>query len=262
MKRLRRNLLTGAILLLASLLAAPVQSAEMTMGEAINKAGRQRMLTQRIVKSYAQMGQDVRYRVAEKDLRDSIVLFESQLQQLKGFTKDRETQRGLLLVERLWKPVLQIASAKIERERAEELRQDAEKLLVAAHQVVLQLEDLSASSKGHLVNIAGRQRMLSQRMGNLYMLMSWGFDNLQYKADYDKAVKEFQDALEELTNAPENTPEIKKALGEVHEHWEVYKLSNRMGEGEYVPGLVARMLDHILHEMNEITGMYAELHGG
>ncbi len=102
MHRFAKTALTWITALIACLLSLQSQAAEMTMGEAINKAGRQRMLTQRIVKSYAQMGQDVRYRVAEKSLRDSIVLFESQLQQLKGFTQDRETQRGLQLVERLW----------------------------------------------------------------------------------------------------------------------------------------------------------------
>ncbi len=32
-----------------------------------------------------------------------------------------------------------------------------------------------------------------------------------------------------------------------------------MGEGEYVPSLVVRMLDRILVQMNEITGMYAAM---
>ena len=231
----------------------------MTMAEAINKAGRQRMLTQRIVKSYCQMGQDVRYRVASKHLKGSIKLFEEQLAQLKTFTNDSETKHGLELVEQLWEPVKLNAAAGIDRDRAERLRSDAEKLLIAAHKVVLLLEHQSDSNQGHLVNIAGRQRMLSQRLGNLYMLLSWKFDNPQYRADYNKAKGEFDEALHELTGANENTAEIQENLKKVSQNWEMFKLSDRMADSEYVPGLVARMLDKILVQMNEITGQYAAL---
>ncbi len=232
---------------------------EITLAEAINKAGRQRMLTQRIVKSYCQMGQDVRYSVANKHLHGGMELFEKQLIQLQSFSKDSETLRGLKLVERLWVPVKLMASGPIDRKQAIELRQDAEKLLVAAHQVVLMLEEQSGTSQGHLVNIAGRQRMLSQRLGNLYMLQSWGFDDKQYREDYDKAKDEFEEALHELIAAKDNTEEINKNLSEVSKKWDVFKLSDRMGDSQFVPGLVARMLDKILVQMNDITGLYAAL---
>ncbi len=252
------TLFCGLFLLTGDLFAAQAQ-ADFNLSEAINKAGRQRMLTQRIVKSYLQMGQDVRYRVASKHLNESVALFELQLSQLKAFTQDPETQRGLALVEKLWTPVKTIATGPVQREQAEALRESAEKLLVAAHQVVLMLADQSSNNQGHLVNIAGRQRMLTQRMGNLYMLMSWKFENDVYTQDYQTATQEFEKALQELNNANENTPPIKELLTQVNQNWNMYKLSNRMGNDEYVPGLVARMLDKILALMNDVTGMYAAL---
>lgn len=248
----------GLLILLCQIPAAQAAS-DITLAEAINKAGRQRMLSQRIVKSYLQMGQDVRYRVAKKHLGESIDLFELQLKELKGFTTNPEATRGLALVEKLWIPVKQIATGPVQREKAEELRANAERLLAAAHQVVLILADESATNQGHLVNIAGRQRMLSQRMGNLYMLMSWKFADELYRQDYKAATSEFDTALQELINANENTPEISAILSQVKQNWDLYNLSNRMGEDEFVPGLVARMLDKILGQMNEVTGLYAAL---
>lgn len=252
-----------AILCGLSLLLTPLQESwaesDITLAEAINKAGRQRMLSQRIVKSYLQMGQDIRYRVAKKHLGESIALFELQLQQLTDFTDDPETKRGLALVEKLWLPVKTIATGPVQRERAQELRDNAEKLLAAAHQVVLILADQSGTSQGHLVNIAGRQRMLTQRMGNLYMLMSWQFNDDAYRQDYKTATDEFSTALQELRGSNENTQEISDLLYQVKLNWDMYNLSNRMGENEYVPSLVARMLDKMLVQMNEVTGLYAAL---
>ncbi|MET0048245.1 MAG: type IV pili methyl-accepting chemotaxis transducer N-terminal domain-containing protein [Sedimenticola sp.] len=247
------------LLLIGVFGAADLSAATMSYGEAINKAGRQRMLSQRIVKSYLQMGQDIRFLVAKKQLKDSISLFELQLKQLKAFNKDPETRRALQLVEKLWTPVKATALGKPRREHARQLRADAEKLLVSAHQVVLLLEDQAGTSQGHLVNVSGRQRMLSQRMGNLYMLMSWGFGNQEYNQDYEKAVREFEEALHELRNATENTDEISRNLKQASQYWDMFKLSFRMDSDQFVPGLVARMLDKILVKMNEITGMYAAL---
>jgi len=246
---------TLALVYALPLPAAPIDS----MGEAINQAGRQRMLTQRIVKSYCQMGQDIRYLVASEDLDKAVALFEQQLSNLKHYAKGDDLQNILETADRLWQPVKQIAIAEISRDQAETLRALAEKLLAVAHQAVLQLEAQSGTSQGHLVNIAGRQRMLTQRMGNLYMLMSWGFEKPRYRADYDKAVREFGAALEELMAAPENTAEIDQALVKVSQNWAMFKLGNKMGQGDYVPTLVVRMLDKMLVQMNRITGLYAAL---
>ncbi len=178
--------LFGFIFLGLSTVTVTVDASTMTYGEAINKAGRQRMLSQRIVKSYCQMGQDIRYLVAEKQRKASVDLFDKQLAELKAFNKDGETRRALKLTEKLWKPVKAAAMLKPSKVSAKKLRANAEKLLVSAHQVVLLLEDQAGTNQGRLVNIAGRQRMLSQRMGNLYMLQSWGFTDEMFKEDYTK----------------------------------------------------------------------------
>ncbi len=63
----------------------------------------------------------------------------------------------------------------------------------------------------------------------------------------------------ELKAAGENTTEITRALKEASEFWDMFKLSFRMDDGQFVPGLVALMLDKLLVKMNDITGMYAAL---
>ena len=248
------------VLTISSVLLVPsVYSADLTMGDAINKAGRQRMLTQRIVKTYAMMGQDIRYRKAKKQLRLSIELFDDQLNELKKIKVNSEIKGELQAVEKLWKPMRAIATKKINKDQVIQLRAGSEKLLEKAHHVVTLLEGASESNAGQLVNIAGRQRMLTQRMANLYLLQSWGFNDEQYKNDYTQAVTEFDSALQKLKAASENTPQINKGLTQVEQLWQLFKLSDRMKEDKFIPTLVTRSLDKILTRMNDITGQYAEL---
>ncbi len=259
MKAIHSLVMLIVLAVVGSTFVEPVYSAELTMGEAINKAGRQRMLSQRIIKAYAMMGQDVGYRKAKKQLRASSALFESQLAELKGFKVNSDISDALLLVETQWKVVKEIISEKPKRIHVARLRTKSESLLNSTHQVVVLLESTLNNKTGHEVNIAGRQRMLTQRMASLYMLQSWSFTDELYKANYDQAVSEFDKALKELQAAPVNTAEINEGLVKVEQLWHVFKLSDQVKNGGFVPTLVTRSLDKILVKMNDITGQYAAL---
>jgi nitrate/nitrite-specific signal transduction histidine kinase len=259
MKAIHSLVMLIVLVVAGSLLTFPAYSAELTMGEAINKAGRQRMLSQRIIKAYAMMGQDVGYRKAKKQLRKSIALFDSQLAELKALSVNGDITDALSLVEVQWAVVKEIVSKKSKRIHVAHLRTKGEALLNSAHQVVVLLERAANNKAGHEVNVAGRQRMLTQRMASLYMLQSWNFTDDLYKANYEQAVKEFDKALKELQGSAQNSAEIKANLVKVEQLWKVFKLSGAMKSGKFVPTLVTRSLDKILIKMNEVTGQYAAL---
>ena len=71
MKRLLACLCSALILTATSLSAAEITS----ISSAINKAGRQRMLTQRMLKAYTMIGISVQKEEAEKQLSSAIALF-------------------------------------------------------------------------------------------------------------------------------------------------------------------------------------------
>lgn len=256
MKRHITHLLS---LLLLIIFALPVEAEITSISSAINKAGRQRMLTQRMVKSYCMIGIDVQQDVAEEQLRKSIDLFELQLSELTAYSKTDEIVASLSQVEALWKPFKKILQAPVTRQNAAVLLETNDELLRATNKVVLKLQDISGSSFGRLVNVSGRQRMLSQRLAKFYMLRVWQFDNAEIRSEIEQARNEFKGALTELIAAKENSPEVNAQLAEASKQWAL--LNHGLGlDGEKLVPLIAAMTsEKLLTQMNEITGLYEAL---
>lgn len=185
-------------------------------------------------------------------------LFESQLAELKAFTRGAQINESLAAVEALWGPYKAIVTRPYAREDATRLLTMNEDLLQATHKVVLQLQDLSGKPVGRLVNISGRQRMLSQRLAKFYMLRELGFRQSLVLDGVDQVKNEFVGAHAELRDAPQNTPEIKKLLYNVSMQWELLDYSIRNDKAQ-LGEFVALTTEKIVRAMDEVTGMYERL---
>jgi nitrate/nitrite-specific signal transduction histidine kinase len=229
-----------------------------SMGEAINQAGRQRMLTLRMLKYYALAGQDVRARHSLEALKDAEELFESQMTRLKAFVEDDGVKRQLTEAESLWNNVKPIYASAPNREQVMTLYANNEALLAACHQIVLSLEKLSGSKTGELVNMAGRQRMLSQRIAASYALMAWGFEN-EMANNYEKAMSDMDSALSYLSSNPTNSSTVSSLLADARQNYKrLTRSSEAATKSVYVPGLIDRSAEKILEDINEVTKLYAQ----
>lgn len=265
MKR-RSILITSASLLMTAPAAMGKSPAprEADMAEDINKAGRQRMLSQRISKAWLAQAMGIQANSA-KDIQDkSIALFESQLTELQAHASKPEiadTYSKLRQAFGEFRQAIMSASPNIQG-TAQILALDA-KVLTLAHQGTVQLEASWGKPSGQLVNLAGRQRMLSQRMAKLYLAAAAGQSSAAAQAELDKVKAEFVQALQTLHKAPESNSRIKDELQLADMQWIFFeKALQTLHPGHVVPRMASDVFvtsENLLAVMDKVTGLYATL---
>lgn len=243
-------------LALGILALQPASAAAMSPLEGISKAGLQRMLSQRIVKTYCQIGQEVDVMEGTKELKEAVEQFDRQLGELKELATDAESSAVHAKMVELWGPTKQIATQGVSRDKAELLYADGEKLLEAANKFTELVVQRGNNEQARIVNAAGRQRMLAHRVAASYLMLSWGFTDARYRSNYDTAAAEFEDNMIHLSTSQHSSPEVNDLLKQVSKKWGFYKNSSKIETGKFYAGMVVKLLDKIYAMMGEITDLY------
>jgi Type IV pili methyl-accepting chemotaxis transducer N-term len=260
----RRSLITaaGASALVLALPNAKAQVADLS--DAINKAGRQRMLSQRMGKAWLATLQNVET-VAARQVQDkSMALFDRQLVELKAFAPNAEVLSTYNKLETVWSDYkAALVGREPNRDRAANLLQLDAKVLALAHQGTQQYEAALSKPVGKLVNIAGRQRMLSQRMAKFYLAATLPVEATVATAEINKARSEFKSALEILRNAPEATARIKEVLQLADAQWVFFDnaLQNLQTGAQRTKPMsdVFVSSENLLTVMDHVTGLYSAI---
>ncbi|WP_439859250.1 type IV pili methyl-accepting chemotaxis transducer N-terminal domain-containing protein [Pseudomonas sp. MBLB4136] len=251
---------TIATLLLAlTLLSSPAWAA-IGAAEAMNLSGMQRMLSQRIAKSYLMIGAGVRPDVAAHQLDQSIARFESNYLTLSEYAPTAPIRTALNAAGDTWQQYRELALSQPSRQNALGMLELSDRLLAQSEHLVSLLEQHSGGHGARLVNRSGRQRMLSQRIAKLYLAMSWRLPVAGLEETFAQATREFDLALQELQQASQNTTEIAASLKRAEAQWRFTRAGfDLSADSRYVPTVVSTTTETLLWQMNDLTQAYENL---
>ena len=257
-----QNLLTKVLLLLAFGLLVSTSSLsakEYTKLELLNLAGKQRMLSQRIAKDYFYIGKGINVSKATKQLKSSLQAFNKAQRALATSIKDDEIQNMIMFVDMSSDDFSSIVMEPYSLDNGALILDLSESMLEGSQYVVDALKKDYKQSGSSIIDIAGRQRMLSQRIAKYYISYQAGIKDKNSITQMKEAVKLFNDSHKELMANKTNSTQINKSLKKVDRLWKiVYKFYLNIEKGG-LPIIVYNTTDDIMKKMNSITQMYVKL---
>jgi nitrate/nitrite-specific signal transduction histidine kinase len=249
------KIFAGAVISLSLLSLANAEIS--TLNEAINKAGKQRMLSQKMMKDYSMVGMNMKFNNPSKQLTESVALFDTTIDELTKFIKDKDASKTLAEVKTLWATIKPELTSSPKKEKALELFKKIDKLLELTNKATNLIVKSAKVSSGEIINISGKQRMLAQRLGSLYMLKVWSIGMDEEKLQ--STIKEFASAQKKLEEFPKNTDAINSGLADVKKDFAFFEILGASKSKKYIPSLIARSSNKITNKMNTVTKLYVEI---
>lgn len=235
--------------------------AQMGLSGAINYAGWFRALSQRMAKAYCQQYLQVLPSAAVDVMglaRKMVQVGSSEL--AKGMQSGQwpaEVGRQLQEVQKQFALLNQMTSAPATSTAAVvAASEQADRTLLIAQAVTEAIEKLAQAPSARLVSLAGRQRMLSQRLAKNYFLSAAKAESKVVQAQLASDAADFRQALQTLTAAPVSTPAIRNEMELAASQWMFFESALRRPADEQGLSAVATTSERLLAVMDKATGLY------
>ena len=193
--------------------------------EAVNLSGQLRMLSQRIVKHFA-------LTYANADAPDAAGLLQDSRQTVKSNLQILSRSISLATfgdlfdnVSQAWKDLDDVLDQPATAASLLDIDARAEKFLAHAETLTTNLEVAGFGAALHIINVAGRQRMLSQRMAKHAIMATLlkGAPAEAARSSLDETGKTFVEAFAYLKSMPLSTEGIRTEIAGAEAAWDQFK---------------------------------------
>ncbi len=261
-----------------SQLNAIVQKSTAELAVQINLSGRQRMLTQKMSKEALLVALGIEPERNRENLKATIALFERTLKGLLNGDKalrltpppNRKIRAQLEKVMVLWlqfRPLVEkVAAGATDRPTLERIARTNLPLLAEMNKAVKLYEKAAGTDTAEIalvINLAGRQRMLTQKMTKEYLLVALDIDAEENRRNlaatmalFDTTLKGLLDGNDQLP--PTKDPAIRAQLKKVMDLWARFApLLKQPPTKENLLAIAEANLP-LLKEMDRAVKMYEE----
>jgi CRP-like cAMP-binding protein len=222
-------------------------------GALINLCGRLRVLTQRQAIAWAAAAHAVAPAEAAIELRQRTGEFERTLGQLDKANLDSALAAALALVRTTWLAYRAALFACGLESDAKRVLGASEDVLAAADGLTTLAEHKAGSEQAHYVNVAGRNRMLSQRIVKFFLFQDLADCSETAHAQIGASASAFNANLDELRRSGGSLPQLVAQLDVVGQHWArlmavLAPSAERMRRSQHVRLVLARggrLLRHV-----------------
>ena len=200
------------------------EGSAISPGALINLCGRQRVLSQRMAIAWGLVGRNIALVKSRVKLRQLEIQFERNLNQLNRLDLPNVLADRLTILKDAWQLYRQaLFDAEPALPSARAVLDLSEEILLATDRLTYEAEKLSATPAARFVNIAGRNRMLSQRIGKLFLFREWGLGGQLVLQRLETSRIEFECNLAELQRSGKGIPELAAQLDEVDGQWRKFE---------------------------------------
>ncbi len=223
--------------------------------EAINRAGQLRMLSQRLVKLYALTCAGVRSSETTPLFAGSIAHVDANLTTLAR-SLSKPTFGDLLdAVLTPWAQLRTALAAPALARRLPEVDRLAEEVLQRAEQLTANLEIAGFAAELRVINVSGRQRMLSQQAAKAALMgvLLSGAGARAARASLNSATAELVAGLTYLEALPLSNAEIVRELGQANQAWTEFQAALAHAGTASGQDAIARLSEALLANFDRLT---------
>ena len=251
----RRTVLRAGALALA-IPYAHSANAQLAISTAINRAGRLRALSQRSAKAYSQEFLGVLPEHAREIAQVAQRLISANLEELAKSTPPAEVVRLVQRAAGAAADLRVLMDGGRTKEGTLTVARQADVLLDAAEQATAAYEALGKAGSAKLINVSGRQRMLSQRMTKNYFLIAAGHQAKTHRDHIEADRKAFAQALALLNGSALSTTGIRNELALAQSQWIFFEAALAKPADPESLRNVATTSERLLETMNNLTELY------